>query len=78
MFITRYCTSKSKRRLRKVKTCFRTLIERTGRMVEIAREFCEFARQRGDIDLQGVAAELKGFLPAEVVKAVRAKLAAGS
>jgi IS5 family transposase len=64
LFITRYCTSKSKKRLRKVKTCFRTLIERVGRIVEIAREFCEFAEQSGDIDLQGVASELKGFLPA--------------
>ena len=64
LFITRYCTSKSKKRLRKVKTSFGTLIERVGRIVEIAREFCEFAKQSGDIDLQGVAGELKCFLPA--------------
>ena len=64
LFITRYCTSKSKKRLRKVKTSFGTLIERVGRIVEISREFCEFAKQSGDIDLQGVAGELKGFLPA--------------
>ena len=64
LFITRYCTSKAKKRGRKVKTAFRTLIERTGRIVEIAREFCEFAKHSGDIDLLGIASELKGFLPA--------------
>ena len=64
LFITRYSISKSKKRLRKVKTAFRTLIERTGRIVEIARCFCEFSEQSGDIHLVGVAGELKEFLPA--------------
>ena len=64
LFITRYSISKSKKRLRKVKSAFRTLIERTGRIVEIARCFCEFSEQSGDIHLVGVAGELKEFLPA--------------
>ena len=34
-----------------------------GGIVEIAREFCEFAGQSGDIYLLAVATELKGFLP---------------
>jgi IS5 family transposase len=63
MFITRYCTSKSKKRLRKVKSAFGTLIGRAGRIVEIAREFCQFAQQSGNIDLLAVATELEGFLP---------------
>lgn len=64
LFITRYSISKSKKRLRKVKSAFGTLIERVGRMMEIAREFCEFAQHSGNLDLLGVAVELKGFLPA--------------
>jgi IS5 family transposase len=64
LFITRYSTSKSKKRLRKVKAAFRTLIERAGRIVEIAWAFCEFAAGDGNLDLLAVAGELKGFLPA--------------
>ena len=64
LFITRYSTSQSKKRLRKVKSAFRTLIERTGRIVEIARCFCEFSEHNGDIHLLGVAGELEEFLPA--------------
>ncbi len=64
LFITRYCSSTSKKRLRKVKSTFRTLIERVDRMVEIAREFCGFAARSGDPDLVGVAEELDHFLPA--------------
>jgi len=64
LFITRYSTSTSKRRRRKVKNAFRTLIERVGRMVENVRAFCLVARTRGDIRLLAVATELEGFLAA--------------
>jgi IS5 family transposase len=64
LFITRYSTSKSKKRLRKVKAAFRMLIERVGGIVEIVRQFCEFAAQSSEMDLKVVAAELNGFLPA--------------
>jgi len=73
LFIARYAKSTSKKRQRKVKSAFRTLIERVGRVVEIAGAFCEFAEQTADVDLLGVAAELGGFLPAmtTVVKNAR-------
>ena len=64
LFITRYSVSKSKKRLQKVKSAFRTLIGRVDRIVEIAGEFCRFAEQSCDLDLLGVAGELRGFLPA--------------
>lgn len=64
LLITRYSTSKSKKRLRKVKSAFRALIKRVGRIVEIALELCGFAARRGILDLVVVAAELKDFLPA--------------
>ena len=40
------------------------MIGRVDRIVEIAGEFCKFAEQSGDLDLLGVAGELRGFLPA--------------
>jgi IS5 family transposase len=63
LFITRYSASKSKKRLRKVKQAFGTLIERVGQIVEKAGHFCEFAEKHGHLDLLLVAAELKAFLP---------------
>ena len=77
LFITRYSNSKSKKRLRKVKRAYRTLVERVGQIVENAGRFCEFAQASANIDLQGVAAELKAFLPsmtAVVAQARRAQL----
>jgi len=77
LFITRYSNSKSKKRLRKVKQAYRTLVERVSQIVENARRFCEFSQAIANIDLQGVAAELKAFLPsmtAAVVQARRAQL----
>lgn len=64
LFITRYSTSTSKNRRRKVKRAFRTLTERVGRMVENIRDFCLLARASGDIHLLAVATDLEGFLPA--------------
>jgi IS5 family transposase len=77
LFITRYSNSKSKKRLRKVKQAYRTLVERVGQIVGNAGRFCEFAQASANIELQGVAAELKAFLPsmtAVVAQARRAQL----
>jgi len=63
LFITRYSVSKSKSRQRRVRRCYRALIERTERMVRIVEEFCEKAGKRADFDLLSVAAELEGYLP---------------
>jgi transposase, IS5 family len=64
LFITRYMPSKSTSRQRKVKAAFRTLIERTGRMVVIAEEFCAGAATQSDLALAGLGLELKAYLPA--------------
>jgi len=64
LYVTRYMPSKSKSRRRRVKTTFRKLIERTGRMVEIAGEFTARAASASNIDLAAVALELKAYLPA--------------
>jgi IS5 family transposase len=64
LFVTRYYKSTSKKRCRDVQKAMRTLMERVGWIVEIARDFCQFGRNSADIALQAVAAELEGFLPA--------------
>lgn len=64
LFITRYVTSTSAGRRRKVKRTFRTLIERVEWIVGIAQEFCGVAAGIADPELLAVVAELKGFLPA--------------
>jgi IS5 family transposase len=64
LFVTRYMPSKSKRRQRKVKSAFRTLIERTGWMVGVCREFCGLAASRGKSALAGLGLELGAYLPA--------------
>jgi len=63
LFITRYIKSPSKQRQRKVKSAFRKLIGRVAELVDIARLFCEMAPGWGNLALDAVAAELKGFLP---------------
>jgi IS5 family transposase len=63
LFITRYMISKSEARQRRVRQCFRALIERTEWIVRIVAEFCEKARDHADIELQGIAMELEGYLP---------------
>jgi IS5 family transposase len=64
LYVTRYMPSKSKRRQRKVKVAFRTLIERTGWMVAICREFCVLAASRGNSALAGLGLELGAYLAA--------------
>jgi transposase, IS5 family len=63
LYVTRYMPSKSESRQRKVKTAFRTLIERTGWIVAIAEDFVA-ATTAGDSALAAVASKLKGYLPA--------------
>jgi len=64
LYVTRYKPSTSKRRQRKVKQNFRTLIERTGWMVAICREFCGLAASPAGAALAGLGLELKAYLPA--------------
>ena len=64
LFVTRYSSSRSKARQRKVRSSYRTLIARVGWMLEVVREFVAFAREHGDIELRALAAELKGYVPA--------------
>jgi transposase, IS5 family len=64
LYISRYMPSKSQSRQRKVKASFRTLIQRTGRMLVIAEEFCDFAARQSDLALAGLGLELKAYLPA--------------
>jgi IS5 family transposase len=77
LFITRYISSTSKKRQRKVKRQFGALIERVLWIVQIAEEFCEFSRSCGSLEILGLGAELEGFLPAMkqvVQQATRAQL----
>jgi IS5 family transposase len=78
LFITRYAKSPSKKRKRQVRGAYRALIGRAAWIVEIADFFCEMAPCCGDLDLDAVVAELKGFLPSMrqvVAQSRRAKLA---
>lgn len=78
LFITRYAKSTSKKRERAVKAAYRTLIARVERIVEMAVFFCRWAPCCNDLVLDGLVAELKGFLPSMkkvVAQSRRAKLA---
>jgi IS5 family transposase len=63
LYVTRYMPSPSKSRQRNVKVAFGALIERTGWIVAIAREFCARAVSPGNDELTAVALELKAYLP---------------
>ena len=81
LFITRYSKSTSKKRQRAVKAAYRTLIGRVEWIVEIATFFCRWAPYCNDLELDGLVAELKGFLPSMKrveAQSRRAKLAAAS
>lgn len=64
LYVTRYKKSTSKARQRKVKTAFRTLIERTECIVAIAGAFCDSTASWTNIDLAAVASELKTYVSA--------------
>jgi Transposase DDE domain len=63
LFATRYSSSPSAKRQRKVRESFRTLIERAEWIVAIAADFCERFRSSNHIELAAVALELRSFLP---------------
>jgi len=78
LFVTRYSSSRSKARQRKVRSSYKTLLARVGWMLGVVREFLAFAREHGDIELRGLAAELEGYLPAmEQVVAVAHRVHVG-
>ena len=64
LYVTRYATSKSEARQRRVKAEFRTLIERTAWIVAIAGEFVRQPATQGNDDLEALALELRAYLPA--------------
>ena len=64
LFVTRYSSSRSKARRRKVRSSYKTLIARVGWLLDVVREFLAFARKGRDLELAGLAAELKGYLGA--------------
>jgi transposase, IS5 family len=64
LYVTRYMPSKSESRQRQVKANFRTLIERTGWIVAIAREFCMESASQGNDAIRALALELRSYLPA--------------
>jgi IS5 family transposase len=63
LFVTRYVKSTSKSRQRAVRSKFRTLLERVRWIADIAESFCADVAGTLDFDLEGIAAELRGFLP---------------
>jgi IS5 family transposase len=63
LFATRYSSSPSAKRQRKVRESFRTLIERAEWIVAIAADFCEAFRSSSHIELAATALELRSFLP---------------
>ncbi len=75
LYVTRYMSSPSKKRQQRVKASFRTLIERTERIVAIAEGFCASAATHSNSDLAAVALELKAYLPAMKTVAATARRA---
>jgi IS5 family transposase len=63
LYITRYISSKSAQRQQAVQASFRTLIERVEWIVAIAADFCPQFRASANLELAGVALELRSFLP---------------
>jgi transposase, IS5 family len=63
LYVTRYMPSTSKARQRKVKAAFRTLIERTEKIVTIAREFTVQAAALGNEALTALAVQLNVYVP---------------
>lgn len=75
LYVTRYMPSKSKSRQRKVKINFRTLIERTGWMVAIAGEFCNWAASQESSKLVALGLELRAYLPSMATVVAQARRA---
>lgn len=79
LYITRYISSPSAKRQRKVQGSFRRLIERVEWLVAIAGDFCEAFRSSSNFTLAAVALELRSFLPSmqQVVAVARRVQVAG-
>jgi len=75
LYITRYMPSKSESRQRQVKANFRTLIERVEWIVGIAGDFSERFCSSSNLELAGVALELKAYLPSMQTVAATARRA---
>jgi IS5 family transposase len=63
LFVTRYIKSSSAKRQQAVRASFAMLIERVEWIVSIAGEFCEEFCSSANLELAGVALELKAYLP---------------
>ncbi len=68
LFITRYVSSKSKSRKRKVRRVFRDLINAVERILGIAEEFCCKVRKFRDLVLSAIGVEIESYL--EAVKTI--------
>jgi IS5 family transposase len=75
LFITRYIISKSKSRQQAVQARFRTLIERVEWIVGLAGDFCQRFCSSSNLELAGVALELKAYLPSMQTVAATARRA---
>ena len=63
LFITRYATSSVKKRRRAVRGKLRTLLKRVRWIAGIAEAFCADVAGTLDVELQGIADEVRRFLP---------------
>jgi IS5 family transposase len=78
LFVTRYSSSRSRRRQRKVRSSSKTLIRRVGWLLGVVEEFLGFAREHRDLELRALGAELREYLPAmEQVVAVAERVRLG-
>jgi IS5 family transposase len=64
LFITRYSTSKSKKRLRQVRQRMKELIVRVEEVLEKAENFVAWAKRSSSLELMAVGAVLMDYLPA--------------
>jgi IS5 family transposase len=62
LFVTRYMSSTSAARQKKVKVNFCVLIERTAWIVGIAEAFCAFAAGHDNAELKAIGLELQAYL----------------
>lgn len=64
LFVTRYSSSQSKKRLRAVRKTMKSLILRVEKVLKNAVEFIEWAQRSADIGLMAIGAKLQDYLPA--------------
>jgi IS5 family transposase len=76
LFVTRYSASPAKARQKKVKKAMRTLIHRVAWIVEIVEGVVKSGKEHASLQLQGIALQLEGFLPAMRIVIAQATRAA--